>query len=155
MENSDSSVSLDDLKLAQLIGNRQKLKATATTTKFFSQIAQTFSTNVTIETSPCHQKVIGLFFRFAKYWMDFFNLNIPAILMTYHQMIVPLFLFSNCRHSRRCRQSLKRVWTGSSRMTRLFKQLFGQSLMRMVGQWLRAIRNHGLFPSILSAIPNE
>ncbi len=47
-------MSLDDPKLAQLIGNRQKHKATATTTKFFSQIAQTSSTNVTTETSPCH-----------------------------------------------------------------------------------------------------
>ena len=120
-------------------------------------LGQLFGQSVVMVFGQCFKrsKVIGLFFRFAKYWMDFFNLNIPAILMTYHQMIVPPFLFSNCRHCRRWRQPLERIGTGSSRMTRFFKQFFGQSLVRMVVQWLRAIRNHGLFPSILSAIPNE
>jgi hypothetical protein len=37
-------VRLDDYKLAQLIGNRQKLKAGATSENFSRQIAQYFST---------------------------------------------------------------------------------------------------------------
>ena len=43
LENLDSSVSLDDGKVAQLIGNRQKLTATATTANFFRQILIDFS----------------------------------------------------------------------------------------------------------------
>jgi hypothetical protein len=43
LENSDSSASLDGQKLAQLIGNRQKLETVATSENFSSQIAQYFS----------------------------------------------------------------------------------------------------------------
>ena len=77
-------------------------------------LGQLFGQSVVMVFGQCFKrsKIIGLFFRFAKYWMDFFNLNIPAILMTYHQMIVPPFLFSNCRHCRRWRQSLERDGDG-------------------------------------------
>ena len=43
LENSNSSVSLDGEKLAQLIGNRQKLQTGATCKNFFRQISQFFS----------------------------------------------------------------------------------------------------------------
>jgi hypothetical protein len=43
LENSNSSVILNDWKLAQLIGNRQKLKAGATSQNFSRQIPQYFS----------------------------------------------------------------------------------------------------------------
>ena len=43
LENSNSSVSLDDRKLAQLIGNRQKLETAATSKIFSRQIPQYFS----------------------------------------------------------------------------------------------------------------
>ena len=43
LENSNSSVILNDRKLAQLIGNRQKLETAATSKIFSRQIPQYFS----------------------------------------------------------------------------------------------------------------
>ena len=61
LENLDSSVSLNDGKVAQLIGNRQKRKTGATSQNFSRQLITDFSAcsnysiahNVTNETSPC------------------------------------------------------------------------------------------------------
>ena len=66
LENSNSSVNLAGQKLAQLIGNRQKLETAATSKIFSRQIPQYFSTRkvhnrtvplcsekCTIEPSPC------------------------------------------------------------------------------------------------------
>jgi len=44
LENSNSSVSLDDRKLAQLIANRQKLETGATSENFSRQIPPDFTT---------------------------------------------------------------------------------------------------------------
>ena len=43
-----------------------------------------------------------------EYWMAFCDLNIPTILMAISETSYPSFLFSNCRHWRRWRHSLKR-----------------------------------------------
>ena len=63
LENSNSSVSFDNRKLAQLIGNRQKLETAATSKIFSRQIPQYFSASKvhsrtvplcsSVEPSPC------------------------------------------------------------------------------------------------------
>jgi hypothetical protein len=63
LENSDSSASLDGQKLAQLIGNRQKLETVATSENFSSQIAQYFSA------IKVHNRTVPLCFVFlCKYY---------------------------------------------------------------------------------------
>jgi hypothetical protein len=54
LENSNSSVILNDWKLAQLIGNRQKLETRSTSKIFSRQIGQTFST------SKVHNRTVPL-----------------------------------------------------------------------------------------------
>jgi hypothetical protein len=48
LENSNSSVSLDGQKLAQLIGNRPKLETRATSQIFFRQIPPDFSARLNV-----------------------------------------------------------------------------------------------------------
>lgn len=71
MENSNSSVSYDGQKLAQLIGNRQKLETETTSEIFSRQIVQNFSANKvhnrTVPLCPCNSdtETIGSIVRFG------------------------------------------------------------------------------------------
>jgi len=54
LENSNSSVILNDRKLAQLIGNRQKLEIATTSKAFPDRLLSIFQpAKCTIEPSPC------------------------------------------------------------------------------------------------------